>query len=76
MLDKYFLYISVAVQDPGFGAFLNPGSGIRIGDEQPGSYFRKLRNHFFGLKYLKFLCGSGMEKFGSGIRDGKTSDPG
>jgi hypothetical protein len=27
------------------------GSGIR--NEQPGSYFLELRNHFFGLKYCK-----------------------
>ncbi len=50
-------------------------SGIR--DEQPGSYFLELRNHFFGLKYLNSLMGirdpewrqfgSGMEK--SWIRD-------
>jgi hypothetical protein len=37
----------------GSGAFLTPGSGmgkkirIRIRDEQPGSYFRELRNNFF-----------------------------
>jgi hypothetical protein len=31
------------------------GSGIRIQDEQPGSYFRELGNHFFGLKYLNSL---------------------
>ncbi len=47
---------SVADPDPGSGAFLTPvsgmgrksasGSGIR--DEQPGSYFLDLRNHFFG----------------------------
>jgi hypothetical protein len=59
------------------------GSGIR--DEQPGSYFLELRNHFFaflGVKILKFFDedpGSGMEtvrirdpgwkKVGSGIRD-------
>jgi hypothetical protein len=56
------------------------GSGIR--DEQPGSYFLELRNHFFGVKILKFFVadpGSGMEtvrirdpgwkKVGSGIRD-------
>jgi hypothetical protein len=55
--------------------------GIRIRDEQPGSYFLELRNHFIGLKYLNsFLLwirdpgwqnsdpGSGMAKFGSGIR--------
>jgi hypothetical protein len=38
------------------------GSGIR--DEQPGSYFLELRNHFFGLKYFKFIDadpGSWME---------------
>ncbi len=39
-------------------------SGIR--DEQPGSYFLELRNHFWGLKYLNSLMrirdqGSGME---------------
>jgi hypothetical protein len=59
------------------------GSGIR--DEQPGSYFLELRNHFFaffGVKIHKFFDedpGSGMEtvrirdpgckKVGSGIRD-------
>ncbi len=55
------------------------GSGIR--DEQPGSFFLELRNHFFGffgVKILKFFdAGSGMEtvrirdpgwkKVGSGI---------
>jgi hypothetical protein len=56
------------------------GSGIR--DEQPGSYFQELRNHFlifWGLKYLNSLMrildpGTGMETVG--IRDGKKSDPG
>jgi hypothetical protein len=49
----------------------DPRSGIR--DEQPGSYFLELRNHFiafFGVKILKFFDedpGSGMEK--SRIRD-------
>jgi hypothetical protein len=58
------------------------GSGIR--DEQPGSYFLELRNHFWGVKYLNSLMrirgsGSRMEtvrirdpgwkKVGSGIRD-------
>jgi hypothetical protein len=40
------------------------GSGIRIRDEQPRSYFRELRNNFF-VKILKFFDadpGSGMEK--------------
>jgi hypothetical protein len=61
----------------------DPVSGIQ--DEQPGSYFLELKNHFFaflGVKILKFFDkdpGSGMEtvrirdpgwkKVGSGIRD-------
>jgi hypothetical protein len=54
----------------------DPGSGMgeKTGPdpvEQPESYFRGLKNQFFGLKYFKIiLCGSG-------IRDGKkNSDPG
>jgi hypothetical protein len=71
------------------GAFLTPGSGIRDGrksasgsgirDEQLGSYFLELRNHFldfFGVKILKFFD----EGPGSGIRDGDSTvrirDPG
>jgi hypothetical protein len=55
----------VADPDPGSGAFLTPGglnpgsgmgknsgSGIWIRDEQLGSYYRKLKKQFFGLKYL------------------------
>ncbi len=38
---------------------------IWIRDEQPGSYFIELRNHFFGLKYLNSLMR---------IRDGDSSD--
>ncbi len=56
-------FSSVADQDPGSVPFrpLDQGSGmgkksgsgwIRIRDEQPGSYFLELRNHFFGFKYL------------------------
>jgi hypothetical protein len=37
---------------------------IRIRDDQPGSYFRELRNKFLGGYYLM------------GIRDGKNWDPG
>jgi hypothetical protein len=49
------------------------GSGIR--DEQPGSYFLELRNHFFGFLGVK------IHKFfdadpGTGIRDGDSTDPG
>jgi hypothetical protein len=41
---------------------------IRIQDKQPGSYFRELRNPFFGVKILKFFdADPGWKKFGSGI---------
>jgi hypothetical protein len=52
-------------------------SGSGIHDEQPGSYFLELRNHFFGLKYLNSLMrirDPGWRQFGSGI--GKKSDLG
>ncbi len=49
-------YRKTSVADPGSGALLTPGSGmgkksgsgskIQIRDEQPGSYFRELRNIF------------------------------
>jgi hypothetical protein len=43
--------------DPGFGMGKKSGSGsgIRIRDEQPESYFLELGNHFSGLKYLNSL---------------------
>jgi hypothetical protein len=63
----------------------NSASGSVIRDEQPGSYFLELRNHFFGffgVKILKFFDADpgsgretvrirdpGWEKVGSGIRD-------
>jgi hypothetical protein len=54
------------------------GSGSLIRDEQPGSYFLELRNHFLGLKkILNFFDadpGSGIETIR--IRDGKKLDPG
>jgi hypothetical protein len=80
------------IRDPGLGAFLTPGSGIRDGrksasgsgtrDEQPESYFLELRNHFslfWGLKYLNSLMrirDPGWKQFGSGIRDGRKSASG
>ncbi len=84
---------SVADPDLESGAFLTPGSGMGrksasragIRDEQSGSYFPELWNHFFVfflVKILKFFDvdpGSGMEtvrirdpgwkKVGFGIRD-------
>ncbi len=45
-------------------------SGIRIRDEQPGSYFRELRSNFLGLNNLNSLMrirNPGWKKFGSRI---------
>ncbi len=61
---------SSSVTDPVPFWPLDPGwvkIRIRIRDEQPGSYFRELRNHIFRLKYLYSLIqirdpNSGMEK--------------
>jgi hypothetical protein len=53
------------------------GSGIR--DEQPGSYFLELRNHFFaflGVKILKFFDEDpGWRQFGSGMGKSRIRDP-
>jgi hypothetical protein len=60
--------------DPGSGMGRKSASGSGIRDEQPGSYFLELRNHFFGLKYLNSLIrirDPGWRQFGSGIREGK-----
>jgi hypothetical protein len=61
---------SVADPDPGgSGMDRKSASGSGIRDEQPGSYFIELKNHFlvfFGL-YLNSLMR---------IRDGDSSDPG
>jgi hypothetical protein len=53
--------------DPGIRDGRKSASGSGIRDEQPGSYFLELRNHFFaffGVKILKFFnedLGTGME---------------
>ncbi len=71
-LDPGWEKVSIRIRDPGWTT--------RIRDEQPGSYFLELRNHFFaffGVKILKFFdedTGSGMETVR--IRDGKKSDQG
>jgi hypothetical protein len=69
--------------DPGIRDGRKSASGSGIQDEQPGSYFLELRNHFFafflGLKYLNSLMrirDPGWRQFGSGIWDEKKSDPG
>jgi hypothetical protein len=61
--SKLIFNTSVADPDPGLGAFLTLDPGwekvsIRIRDEQPGSYFLELRNHFvvfFGVKILTYI---------------------
>jgi hypothetical protein len=76
---------SVADPDPGSGIgcifdpwIRDPGwekVSIRIRDEQPGSYFLELRNHFFaffGVKILKFFD----EDPGSGMETVRIRDPG
>ncbi len=77
--------LGIRIQDPVPFCPLYPGSGmgkksrsisgIRIRDEYPGSYFRELRNNFFGLIpyfFLRCVCGSGTgirESFGPWIRE-------
>jgi hypothetical protein len=76
--------LRIRIRDPGLGAFLTPGSGIRDGrksasgsgirDENPGSYV-ELRNHFLlflGVKIIKFFD----EDPGSGMETVRIRDPG
>jgi hypothetical protein len=69
------------IRDPGWVKIK-----IRIREEHPGSQFRELINNFLGQKlevfdanadpgiFLTLDPGSGMEKFGSGIRNISTTD--
>ncbi len=77
--------VSGAFLTPGSGAFLTPGSGvgkkktrsgsgIRIWDENPGTYFQELRNIFCLFKYLNSVMRIRIrdpESFYPGIRDRK-----
>ncbi len=63
---------SVLRWNPRFAAVLRIRDPVRmrIRDGQLGSYFRELRNHFFGLIYLNSLMrirALRWKKFGSGI---------
>ncbi len=72
--DRFlFLILNSSVPDPGSGAFFSPGSRIR--DEQPGSYFLQLRNHFFGVKIYKILKFFDADP-GSGMETVRIRDPG
>jgi hypothetical protein len=80
---------SVADPDPGsgIGCLFDPGirdgiksaSGSGIRDEQPGSYFLELRNHFFAffwVKILKFFDEDPFRDPGSGMETVRIRDPG
>jgi hypothetical protein len=83
---KHWLYKSITInyaKNQGCGSGIrcrDPGwlkCQIRIRDEQPGSYFRKLRNHFLGLKYLHSLMrirDPALKKFGSGMEKIRIRD--
>jgi hypothetical protein len=62
---------SVADPDPGSGMGRKSAFGSGIRDEQPGSYFLELRNHYFGIKWMERvrIRDPGWNKVGSGIRD-------
>jgi hypothetical protein len=71
------VWYSVTAPDPGAGAWLNPGSGMgkksRSGSGMniPEHIIERIETIFW-VKILKFFVadpGSGMEKFGSGIRN-------
>jgi hypothetical protein len=53
----FVVFVVILTQCCGSGSGIQSlfDPGIRIRDEQPGSYFRELRNNFFGLKILKFF---------------------
>ena len=78
--------LRIRIRDPGSGAFLTPGSGIRDPEwvfsgsriSDPGSripipYFEELFDNFFGKKFYN----SGIRcLFDPGIRNGFFPDPG
>jgi hypothetical protein len=63
------IYINVADPDPGWVEV-----SIRIRDEQPGSYFIELGNHFFGSKHLNSLMRIRDEQIGSGMEKSRIRD--
>jgi hypothetical protein len=61
------------ILDPGWVKSQDPDLGSGSWMNNPNHISLELRNHFLGLKYLNFLM---WIQDGSGIRDGKKSDPG
>ncbi len=61
LCEKAFMHYSVADPDPGSGAFLTPGSGIRnrffpdLGFRIPNSYFREFSDNILGKKFYNSL---------------------
>ncbi len=88
LLQLTSVQFSFADPDPGSGAFLTPGSGIRVPGwikKKTGSgsgmnnqdHISESLEKIFGVKILKFFYADpGWKKFGSGIWDGKNSNPG
>jgi hypothetical protein len=65
-VKRQYLLSSVADPDPGSGAFLTPGSGIRNrifsysrisdrGSRIPNPYFLELSDNFLGKKFYNFV---------------------
>jgi hypothetical protein len=79
LVRKKKLNLNYSVADPGSGAFLISGSGIRYGGSgswmnNPNHISESLESIIL-VKMLQFFDadpGSGMKKFGSGIRDGRN----
>jgi hypothetical protein len=63
------------IRDPGWVKNQDPDLGFGSELNIPDHISESLNTIFWG-KILKFFDGSGIKKFGSGIRDGKKSDPG
>ncbi len=61
--------------DPGSGMGKKSGSGFGIRDEQPGSYFLELRNHFCSFFWVKILKSFDAD-LGSGMGKIRIRDPG
>ncbi len=83
----WMVWASLTDPDPGSGAFwpMDPGFGVdkksRYGSGMniPDHISESLITIFFVKNWLSLWCGSGIRNLfdpGSGIRDGKNSDPG
>jgi hypothetical protein len=65
--------------EPGSGMVKKSGSGFGVNINNTDHISESLNNFFFGLKYwnsFMWIRDPRWENFGSGIRNGKKSDPG